>query len=150
VKVNFKDAASALRWGAPSFEEQQAILAISRGDLGQADAILDQIIAQHPERIENINMYRESGVATALMLKYIQRVSTIPHTSQAETSNLDSSATYRTLPPPAYEEGSVISRPPIAGRNYMCNKDSQSKDAATLSSPINGEDENGLRRRKNN
>ncbi len=151
MKVAFEDVASALRYGAPSPEEQQAILALARGDLNQAEAILDQVVAQHPERVRNIRMYREPGVAAGLMFKYVLQVATSAQISQAQNSpRLTAAVSKSMLAPPAYEESESTSGPSVVNRELIGKNDSKLTDVATLRSPSNDETENGVRRRKKN
>ena len=50
MKVSFKNAQHALLFGAPTPEEQQGLLEIAKGNLGSGEAILDKVVAEHPER----------------------------------------------------------------------------------------------------
>jgi hypothetical protein len=149
MKVIFKNVESALSYGAPSFKEQQAILALDRRDVLSAKIILDEVIASNPDRVKNIYMYRGEGVADAPMHKYIVQTATPAQIGRAInpfSSRVD--GFNNVAAPPPYKDSDPTSLPPENNRDANGEDRPGAGDAALVPHSVKDKPEGGIRHRK--
>lgn len=102
MQVSFKNAESAVLFGAPTLEEQRAMAEVTKGNIREAEAILDQVVAKDPSRILNIRAYAEPGVSSFLRSRYhLEDVGAEMPISAPSSPPLQLDAGSR-LAPPAY------------------------------------------------
>lgn len=149
MKVAFENVESALFYGAPNFEEQQAILALDRNDVLTAEVILDQVIANNPDRVRNIYMYREEGVAYALMHKYIVQTAAPAQNNQAKTPFISRvKASDNSAAPPPYKDNDPTSVTRTISRDSNGEYSTRVDDTIPIPNPVKDKPENRIRHRK--